>query len=100
MAPIDKWPVGYRLYGKLFPEIVRAPFPLDVIRQLGESEFVDEAHVTMAGLTAAPLKTVEECIMEIARPYRRMEDCGVAVVLPPELLTDSTSPSSSARRQH
>lgn len=83
-------PAAFWLYGRLFPEIRRAPFPYDTILQLKESECPQVGGLGMKDLGFTRLETVEDNLLAIARRYRRMEDFGASLVFPPELLTDST----------
>lgn len=80
-------PMLFWVYGRLFPEIRRAPFPYDTILQLAESEReLTPGTLGMADLGFSRLETVEEHLLAMARRYRRTEDFGTPVVLPPELM--------------
>lgn len=80
-----------RLYGKIFPDLRQAPFPLDCIRQLLESEAPDAQHASAADLGLARLERLEDHMVHIARRYRRTADYGQPVVFPAPLLADSVA---------
>lgn len=97
-------PILYWAYGRLFPEIRRAPFPYDTILQLAESERdLTPGALGMADLGFSRLETVEEHLLAMARRYRRTEDFGTPIVLPPELLSTeeglNTDPKGETGRQ-
>lgn len=78
------------LYGKVFPEIRRAPFPYDTILQVGESERVTKDALGMRDLGFGRLEALEDHMLQMARRYRRTADFGTPLVFPKELLQDST----------
>ena len=83
-------PSLFWLYGKIFPEIRRAPFPYDTILQLGESEHVDPTRMGMRELGFGELESVEGHMLAMARRYRHTPDFGAPLEFPPHLLDDST----------
>lgn len=87
-------PPLFWLYGKIFPEIRRAPFPYDTILQLGESEGVTEGALGMRDLGFERLERLEDHMLQLVRRYRRTADFGTPLVFPDHLLQDSTRPSS------
>lgn len=92
-------PALFWAYGRIFPEIRRAPFPYDTILQLAESEReLTPGVLGMADLGFSRLDTVEEHLLAMARRYRRTEDFGTPVVLPPELMVAEEGLSNDAAR--
>lgn len=83
-------PALFWLYGKIFPEIRRAPFPYDTILQLAESEQIDPTRLGMKDLGFGKLESLEDHMLAMSRRYRSTPDFGARLVFPPELLEDST----------
>ena len=77
------------LYGKVFPEMRKAPFHYDTILQLAESERLPEQKVGMRELGFEHLETVEDHMLSMVRRYRHTADFGSPLVFPEHLLSDS-----------
>lgn len=88
ITSLPPWAVW--MYGKIFPEIRKAPFPYDTILQMAESERLPERALGMRELGFARLQTVEGQMLSMVRRYRRTPDFGSPLVFPEHLLSDST----------
>lgn len=90
-------PPLFWLYGKVFPELRKSPFPYDTILQLLESERIDPNQLNLKDLGIHKPETVEDQMLQITRRYRRTPDFGLPLVFPESLLEDSTKASYSTR---